>query len=690
MSRSAPQSSDYDDAKRIVAKAIKDSEQNLSNPLDRSALVSTKQSKYTAVQGNGAKNRSGASRSSYQPVTSHYKAVLEIPLLYISGDSSEEGSTAIRSLGLSLQKKSRLSLYTSFPVYARNAGNAREELSCQLSASSGLRGRTGYTTGSADLRFSHHHDSAQSNAKSTTDGARCTTLSAGVGIQPKVDIGTESSGSCTPTKFATPALRVGVSTTHRHVPTNSSSSLSANANFPKPIAELSQCMLSFSASNQRRVLYSNHPGQRPIDVRAQCSAMLNPTSPQLRSINVTASMSPAVSASSSSRIASKSVAAAIQQGKPNWTLQLGWNKQKEKFRPLIGLSVSLWLPKVKSLCSRKLVDLSVQWKGHRNGWQLGGLWTHKAESAVNDGVSKRLNRQIGVGVTLSTCSGAGKWAGTVGTAKESLGLRMLSWIFTWTEGDFTLRIPILLASSAPAAVIFYHQAFQFFYLSFLSSIIQDVVGHAFLPAAACGENSNEDQEQQQQNSRSLRQAKAREGALQQQSFMERQAKIRMKAEKERNGLVIQRAVYYLCRDNGDGYTANPPDNNDSDSLDVTVPLQFWVSPNESKLELFGASKRSSMLGFYDIAAMASPTPPSMPPNRDTGSTGTAMEKTQKATWIDKFFKNESSDVVQEHHHTAVPQLSIQYDYGGRSYEITVGDDEEITLPSTRAKRILDP
>ena len=69
----------------------------------------------------------------------------------------------------------------------------------------------------------------------------------------------------------------------------------------------------------------------------------------------------------------------------------------------------------------------------------------------------------------------------------------------------------------------------------------------------------------------------------------------MKAEKERNGLVIERAVYYI---RGEREAMN-----DQNSLDVTVPIQFWV--NDSTLHLFNVSKRSSMLGFFDLIKFSS-------------------------------------------------------------------------------------
>lgn len=648
MQLSNQKDSDVDVGKRAVACAIKDVE-SYDEPESRRSLVTTKQSSHS----DGFFRAPASAKSAFLPTSSHHKAVLEIPFEYISGDGYASDAT-----GLYVQHKSRLSSCASFPVYDhRSVMGHRQEVTCLLSSASGLRGKAGYTTGSADLRFSHHHDCAKQKRKS--GDARFTTVIAGIGLQPKMELPPVNSNY----NSAIPALRVGICTTSRHADENPSSSLSANLNFPKLATEPSHCLLSLSGRSQRRLL--KYHGRRQIDVQTLGSTTLDPVSQQLRSLNATVSLTP-VSLSSSGSAFKPGL------GKPNWILRLGCSKSKENIRPLIGFSVSFLLPKMKSLCSRKLLELSVQWKGVRS-WQLGGMWTHMAETTATAAeVIKQPCRQIGVGVTLNS-------SGSEQSASSCTNL--LSWIFTWTEGDFTLRIPILLSSSAPT--LYYNQASQFFYLSFLSSIIQDVIGYAFMPLSK-SDNKHEDQEQH--SSRNLSQQKAREDALLQQSFMERQAKTRMALEKQRNGLVIRRAVYYLHRDRRDvnGSTSLPEVGDDA--LDVTIPLQFWVSPTESSLELYGAAHRGSMLGFYDIAAAEQTTS-----SRNRASVG-AEERTQTATWPDfflSFWWENDVEFAKHEQHAAVPQLLIQYDFDRCSYEIIVGNDEEISLPSTRARLLID-
>lgn len=74
---------------------------------------------------------------------------------------------------------------------------------------------------------------------------------------------------------------------------------------------------------------------------------------------------------------------------------------------------------------------------------------------------------------------------------------------------------------------------------------------------------------------------ARERAQTQQRLMQRQANRHMSWEKDHQGLVIEKALYY-----GEGAVA----------LDVTIALQFWV--HQSTLELYG--RRHQLLGFCNL------------------------------------------------------------------------------------------
>jgi Domain of unknown function (DUF3395) len=302
-------------------------------------------------------------------------------------------------------------------------------------------------------------------------------------------------------------------------------------------------------------------------------------------------------------------------------------------------------------------------------------------------------RSIGVGVTIQTGLSS---KNSTGTSRSAL----LHWIFTWTEGDFTLRIPIHMVGAAAGSTttsptsILYQQAFQYLYLSLWTNILQDVIGH-LVPVERSQEGNEPDLDRLEQ-----RHEKARTEALLQQSFMERQARIRTAAEMERNGLVIHRALYYarhrtIAQANSlgtDRLGGIPGDGWIVESLDVTIPLQFWVDPNESRLELYGASRRGSLLGFYDIAASIRTRSKPVVANTETSP---LLHWTH---WLQLLFwnatkaktsaandgatddlgsaKNDAADVVAE--------LCIHYDYKGSAYLVTVGDDEDLVLPTDAA------
>jgi hypothetical protein len=133
-------------------------------------------------------------------------------------------------------------------------------------------------------------------------------------------------------------------------------------------------------------------------------------------------------------------------------------------------------------------------------------------------------------------------------------------------------------------------------------------------------------------------------------------------------------------------------------LDVTVPLQFWLSPHESKLLLYG--KRSSMLGFYDLAAHSKASsngdttfrqlvssPPALTANTCT------LEKTSLWDQFLSIFLLESIEPQNNddtRRATSVPtnKLWIEYDLGGLSYGIIVSDTEDIEIPSPKAKLLV--
>ena len=142
----------------------------------------------------------------------------------------------------------------------------------------------------------------------------------------------------------------------------------------------------------------------------------------------------------------------------------------------------------------------------------------------------------------------------------------------------------------------------------------------------------------------------KKAAMEQQTLMTRQAEARTKQERENNGLVILRAIYYV--------------ESGAVRFDVTTPLRFWVT--DSSLVLAECPK-NELLGFYDICA-----------------DGDALEDKEKAdadSWWHGFW------TVREFKPTVRcnPRLFVEYQFAGIVYETTIDNDERLILPAPNGK-----
>jgi hypothetical protein len=137
-----------------------------------------------------------------------------------------------------------------------------------------------------------------------------------------------------------------------------------------------------------------------------------------------------------------------------------------------------------------------------------------------------------------------------------------------------------------------------------------------------------------------------------------EAKMR-KEELKDNGLVILMAKYEV---------------NGGDSIDVTIALQFWVM--NSSLHLPSMSK-SNMLGFYDVRR----------------ETAVKMESGFWQAWrevlVERFVRRNTGIVQTQKQEdtTSTPTLTVRYRHDGSVYEITILDDEELSLPSRNAMKL---
>ena len=277
----------------------------------------------------------------------------------------------------------------------------------------------------------------------------------------------------------------------------------------------------------------------------------------------------------------------------------------------------------------------------------------------------------------------------------------LVWTFSLTQGEFTLRIPVTIAMTTTSAAtatasvknnavmswFCNNSSWQLAYISLLSHIIHDILADILQlnePNASTTTTATTATLTLQQQHWLQARDKARHEATLQQQFMAKQAKIRTDAERELEGLVITRAVYSCYKgpdDDGDD------DNNNMDkSLDVTIPLQFWVA--DSSLQL-PASSKANMLGFYNVAIVPSAT--------TTTTTSSSLPESSSFTfwknplqWLSglwtvdttSFGTNQQASSLSNH-----IKLTVQYDYAGRSYEITILDPEELILPNPKARLV---
>jgi hypothetical protein len=148
--------------------------------------------------------------------------------------------------------------------------------------------------------------------------------------------------------------------------------------------------------------------------------------------------------------------------------------------------------------------------------------------------------------------------------------------------------------------------------------------------------------------------KSKLDAEQQVRMMTRTAELKKEREQECNGLVIHKATYFI-----EGVPQ---------SIDVTIPLQFWVT--QSRLSL-PATPKSHLLGFYNLSSTSRPDLPER------------HSLWRLAVSVFKIPRKETPHGVQQ----PTPRLKIRYEYDGDMYEITIGDTDPLYLPSPNALQL---
>ena len=239
--------------------------------------------------------------------------------------------------------------------------------------------------------------------------------------------------------------------------------------------------------------------------------------------------------------------------------------------------------------------------------------------------------------------------------KTNWKTRRTDLLIFWSDHDFELRIPITLL---PTAKNFTDCWLQTVFSALWCRVVSDVGAILFKWPSRAEQVSQATRQQQE-----LARTKQKDDAMKQQHLMTRQAQSRTKAEGE-VGLVIERAVYGAWDENQNAWT--------KDRLDVTVPLQFWVS--NGRLEL-PASTKKDLLGFCDPRTLVS-----------GGDDVNEADESGPVPWWKPLLYSKK----QETDFRDTPlKLYVCYKSGGYSYQITFRDSEAVMLPHPQAAMVAE-
>lgn len=290
-----------------------------------------------------------------------------------------------------------------------------------------------------------------------------------------------------------------------------------------------------------------------------------------------------------------------------WRLSVGWN-QFYNFSWQCSLS-----PKLSPYQTLRLA-----W-----GQVRPGIWTWSG----NFGQQLRQGKSLHVALSYNASRG-------------------LLWIFSWSNGDFSLNVPI--------SFLDFEDMWAAVALAGVTKVIQDAVALVLRLDQVAAESTV-----QQQKLQVDKEQAARSEALGQQGLMKRQATTRMRLEQEQQGLVIQSAIYFL--------SSSSSEKDSRTTLDVTIPLQFWVS--DSSLELPAGSKKN-LLGFFDILAHRIQEPKEQQDLPQVDSIWTRQ-------WWTNFVRLPKQKARSK---TARPMLEVVYEFRGNRNQIVVHDEEKLVLP----------
>jgi hypothetical protein len=311
-----------------------------------------------------------------------------------------------------------------------------------------------------------------------------------------------------------------------------------------------------------------------------------------------------------------------------WNLRYGCSNDKVSL-PKLSLSLR---PRLSS--PNRSLNLFASWRGGSwSHWSVGGSFLQTG--------SKNSPIKLSVGLFHGNPLTNG-----------------LVWLFTWIQGDFTLRIPIELPSlQTGPKTLWSIYPLQALYFSVLSRIIQDIVADVIVSVQEGHKDEAIDKEQHMNKEKSKQEAKM------QQEFMGRQAQLRMESERSSSGLVIKKALYFV-------------EGREDSVWDVTIPMQFWVT--DSRLVLPSYSKRN-MLGFYDVESKVDGKVDELLLDGSKKESANSIVSFLKGLW--RYEPNTGGTATSL---SKFPKLWVHYQFGDAFYELEVFDDEELVLPHADA------
>lgn len=220
----------------------------------------------------------------------------------------------------------------------------------------------------------------------------------------------------------------------------------------------------------------------------------------------------------------------------------------------------------------------------------------------------------------------------------------LSWIFGLQKADLCLNVPIQIMPCVSDTLNSFLYSLSTAYLSFLNYCIHLACQEFFGKQRQMSFQSDWKREQDL-----LLMDKARKDAENQILLMKKKANMSKRLEESKCGLVIENAIYSI---------------EGGERLDVTIPLQFWVT--DSKLTL-SSNSFGCMLGFYNIQKKQ--------PRRvmELGSNGLIS--------LLKYLMDNTP--TQE----VMPVLYVRYKINSKTFEISVADNQALVLPSPQAIQV---